>query len=283
MGIRLIVEVLASAPMVLTHREKLLLVALAEDASDDTRVTWNSVEHPKFRTGAKLSSRAQLYAVIKTLVAKGVLTRAAAGQKNAVAKYKLAPLEPAQCQGFADTETGSQRPGIPDTDAAQGPGTPDTEEKGQCQENADTETSQCQEIRDVSVRKSGTPTPLSPQEEEEEASSSPVGEHLEAFGAFWANYPKKLDRETAMTEWLAAMRAGVDPALIVKAAQGYARSVVGETNPRWIAYPANWLAKKRYHDEYPEPPAGRPHLRAVSGGWTPFQNPDNHDVYDEDL
>ncbi|MFD4921191.1 hypothetical protein ACFWNE_07705 [Streptomyces goshikiensis] len=278
MGIRLIVEVLTSAPMVLTHREKLLLVVLAEDANDDTRVTWNSVEDPKFRVGAKLSSRAQLYAVIKTLIQKGVLSREAAGQKNAVAKYKLAPFAPSQCQGFADTETGSQRPEIPDTEAPQSPRFPDTDtagqcqgfadtDKAQCQENADTEDSQCQEIRDVSVRDSGTPTPLTPlKEEEEEASSSAmVEQHLEAFGAFWLNYPKKIDRGRAKTEWIAAMHRGEDPALIVERAQAYARSVADESNPRFIAYPANWLAKERYHDEYPEAPAGQPNLRIVDG------------------
>lgn len=280
MGIRLIVEVLTSAPMVLTHREKLLLVALAEDANDDTRVTWNSIEDPKFRIGAKLTSRGQLYAVIKALIDKGVLSRAAAGQKNAVAKYQLAPLAPVQCQGFADTETDSQRPGTPDADAAQCPGTPDTEEKGQCQETADTEVSQCQEIRDVSVRKSGTPTPHTPHEEEE-ASSSAVAEHLEAFGAFWANYPKKLDMGKARTQWIAAMHRGENPKRIVDAAQKYARSVAGEPNPRFIAYAANWLRNERYHDEYPEPtPNGRPRLRAV-GDYEPYRNPDNSADYHE--
>lgn len=162
MGIRLIVEVLTSAPMVLTHREKLLLVALAEDANDDTRVTWNSVEHPKFQTGAKLSSRAQLYAVIKALTAKGALTKTSAGQKNGVAKYKLERFSPAQCQEIPDTEPPSQRPGNADTDTPQRPETPDTEDEGQCQETPDTEASQCQGFRDVSVRDSGTPTPLNP-------------------------------------------------------------------------------------------------------------------------
>lgn len=75
------------------------------------------------------------------------------------------------------------------------------------------------------------------------------------------------------------MRAGVDPALIVKAAQGYARSVAGETNTRWIAYPANWLAKKRYFDEYPEPaPPGQPNLHVVRGQrHQPFQINPNAD------
>jgi hypothetical protein len=99
-----------------------------------------------------------------------------------------------------------------------------------------------------------------------------VAEHLEAFGAFWVNYPKKLDRGKAKDEWIAAMHKGVDPALIVAAAQGYARSVADESNPKFIAYAANWLRNERYHDEYPETPVGRPDLHVVdSRKHRPFQ------------
>jgi hypothetical protein len=158
-GIRLIVEVLTSAPEALTHREKLLLVVLAEDANEDTRVTWNSVERPEVLRGAKLS-RAQLYAVLKSLIAKGVLEKLAAGQKNGTAKYKIAKFPESQCQGIADTDASLQGPGSPDTESPQGPGTPDTDANAQCQENADTEAAQCQGFPDVSVRESLTPTPL---------------------------------------------------------------------------------------------------------------------------
>ena len=155
------VEVLTSAPEALTHREKLLLVVLAEDANDDTRVTWNSVERPEVLRGAKLS-RAQLYAVLKSLIAKGVLAKLAAGQKNGTAKYQIAKFPGTQCQGIADADTPPQRPETPDTDSPQRPENADTEPNRQCQENADTDPSQCQEIPDVSVRKSLTPTPLNP-------------------------------------------------------------------------------------------------------------------------
>ncbi|MEV5944671.1 hypothetical protein [Streptomyces sp. NPDC051994] len=161
MGIRLIVEALQGAPQALTHREKLLLVVLAEDANDDTRITWNSVERPEVLQGAKLS-RAQLYAVLKALTAKGVLTKLTAGQKNGTAKYKISKFSQSQCPGIPDTEPPSQCPENPDTDAPQSPSSPDTDPNPQCQENADTEPSQCQEIRDVSVRESLTPTPLNP-------------------------------------------------------------------------------------------------------------------------
>lgn len=161
MGIRLIVEVLTSAPEALTHREKLLLVVLAEDANDDTRQTWNSVERPEVLRAAKVS-RSQLYAVIKSLIAKRALTRLAAGQKNGTAKYKIPAFATPQCPGIPDTDTPPQRPSSPDTDASQRPGNPDTDTNPQSPENRDTDPSQCQEFRDVSVPESGTPTPPLP-------------------------------------------------------------------------------------------------------------------------
>jgi hypothetical protein len=256
------VDVLLSAPEALTHREKLLLVTLAEDANDDTRITWNSVERPEVLRGAKVS-RSQLYAVLKSLIAKGALTKLSSGQKNGTAKYEIPKFPGSQCQENADTEPPSQSPENRDTDPSQSPGIPDTDTAAQCPENPDTDASQCQEIRDVSVRDSGTPTPLPPLKEgEEEASSSATAEpHLDAFGAFWLTYPKRIDRGRAKTEWIAAMQRGENPAQIVDAAQAYARSVVDE-NPRFIAYPANWLRNERYHDEHPEPDL-RPALRAV--------------------
>ncbi|MBT2467798.1 hypothetical protein J7E97_07910 [Streptomyces sp. ISL-66] len=276
------VDVLLSAPEALTHREKLLLVTLAEDANDDTRITWNSVERPEVLRGAKVS-RSQLYAVIKSLITKGALTKLSAGQKNGTAKYEIPKFPDSQCQEIADTEPPSQgpenrdtdhsqSPGIPDADAVQCPETPDTENEGQCQGFADTDGSQCQEIRDVSVRDSGTPTPLSPLKEgEEEETSSRPAEQLEAFGAFWLTYPKRINRGKAQERWIEAMRKGVNPTLIVTAARNYARSVAGK-DPQYTSYPANWLANERYHDEYPEAPAGQPDLHVVgSQKHRPFQ------------
>jgi DNA-binding transcriptional ArsR family regulator len=106
--------------------------------------------------------------------------------------------------------------------------------------------------------------------------------HLTAFGAFWSNYPKKRDREQAKKEWIAAIERGIAPQHMVDAAQAYARERHGE-DPKFTKYPANWLSKGCYDDE-PDAQPGERRLRAVSGdGWRPFQNPENHDVYDEDL
>ncbi|MFE7128917.1 hypothetical protein [Streptomyces sp. NPDC057617] len=182
MGSRLYVEVLDYAPTTLTHREKLALSVLADDARDSTRITWSSVESAKILRRAQVS-RAQIYAVIKALVEKGCLEKVSAGQKNGTAKYRILPLQSPQIPdadddpqrpdspdtddpqhpGIPDTGPEPQRPENADTDPSQRPETPDTEPETQCPQIPDTDESQCQEIPDVSVRESRTPThsPLS--------------------------------------------------------------------------------------------------------------------------
>lgn len=286
MGIRLIVEVLTSAPEALTHREKLLLVVLAEDANDDTRITWNSVERPEVLRGAKLS-RAQLYAVIKSLIAKGALEKLAAGQKNGAAKYKISKLPDSQCQGIPDTEPPSQSPGNADTDTPQRPGSADTDADSQCQGNADTEPSQCQEIPDVSVRKSLTPTPLFPSSTTPSASKQegqpqsldygipeaarPLVDGITAAGVY-VRWPFKGNAWFPVLALIA--KSGV-PAMVDHALKAAARADVQSANyflKGWSELPP-----------IPAPGTERPPLRAVAGGWRPFQNPENHDVYDEPL
>ncbi|MFJ6729441.1 hypothetical protein ACIQPQ_31515 [Streptomyces sp. NPDC091281] len=286
MGIRLIVEVLASAPEALTHREKLLLVVLAEDANDDTRVTWNSVERPEVLRGAKLS-RSQLYAVLKSLAAKGVLAKLAAGQKNGTAKYQIAEFPESQRPEIPDTEPPSQRPRIRDADDAQRPGFPDTDPSAQCQGNADTEPSQCQEIRDVSVPESGTPTPLNPstttplaskRESQQQnrgdgipESARPLVDGITAAGVY-VRWPFKGNGWFPVLAMIA--KSGV-PAMVDHALKAASRTNVESANyflKGWSELPP-----------MPAPGTERPPLRAVSGGWRPFQNPENHDVYDEPL
>ncbi|MGW4950631.1 hypothetical protein [Streptomyces parvulus] len=91
MGDRLVAEVMDMAPAMLTHREAWVLAVLAADAHDDTRTTQSSVEAPAALRRARVS-RPQMYAVLKALTAKGVLKRAAAGQRNQAAAYTLLPL-----------------------------------------------------------------------------------------------------------------------------------------------------------------------------------------------
>ena len=125
--------------------------------------------------------------------------------------------------------------------------------------------------------------------EEEEASSAAVAREITAdekreFGAFWKLHPKSRDMDKTRDAWVAAVLSGVDPKEITEAAKAYAREVVDQ-EWRFIKQSDRWVRERRYEDKFaPEPPAnGKPQLRAVSGGWQPFQNPENHDVYDEPL
>ena len=249
MGIRLIVEVLTSAPEALTHREKLLLVVLAEDANDDTRVTWSSVERPEVLRGAKLS-RAQLYAVLKSLTAKGALEKLAAGQKNGAAKYKISKFPEAQCQGTADTEP-----------------------------------SQCQEIPDVSVRESLTPTPRNPspttplaskQESQPQGLGSgipeaarPLVDGITAAGVY-VRWPFKGNSWFPVLAMIA--KSGV-PAMVDHALKAASRTDVESANyflKGWGELPP-----------LPGPDVERPKLRPVGGQrHQPYQPPTDLSVYE---
>jgi hypothetical protein len=277
-GIRLHVEVLDYAPTTLTHREKLLLGVLAVDANDKTRTTWNSVESPEVLRRAQLS-RAQLYAVIKKLIAKGVLKKLASGQKNGVAKYLIPELAPPGADlsvSDSETLTDSQCQQIPDTDESQCPDKPDTETDPQCQQNADTDESQCQQFRDVSVSNSGTPTllpSLLPVEggDEPEAASRYPAQVLPLVHAMSASGFENIRWPFKGNEWfpLIALIKEVG----IKAMVEYAhRAAASARNP---------VVSARYfidgwHELPPAPPEDAPvyrpapHLRVVNG---PHHNP----------
>ena len=95
--------------------------------------------------------------------------------------------------------------------------------------------------------------------------SEKTNHHLEAFGAFWSNYPKKKDREEAKKAWIAAIERGVEPKHMVDAAQAYARERFGQ-DTQFTKYPATWLNKGCYDDE-PDPQPG-PQRRSAPGSWT---------------
>ncbi|MDZ4346279.1 MAG: hypothetical protein U1E51_28025 [Candidatus Binatia bacterium] len=71
---------------------------------------------------------------------------------------------------------------------------------------------------------------------------------LEAFGRFYAAYPRRVARGAAERAW-----AKINPnlelaAAIVAGAEHYAAEVQA-TDPRYIAHPATWLNSRRWEDE----------------------------------
>jgi hypothetical protein len=105
--------------------------------------------------------------------------------------------------------------------------------------------------------------------------SEPTEASLKAFGAFYLVYPKRREPEKAKKAWLAALDRGADPQHIIDAATRYAKERADQ-DAKYTKYPATWLNAGCYDDE---PEATGPHLRAVSGGYTPRQ--DDRDMWNQ--
>jgi hypothetical protein len=115
MAIKLVTEVMDWAPP-LTHREHKVLMILAENARLPSRETWDSVESALILRRARLT-RAEMYAVIGALVAKGCLDKPVWGGRNHRAKYAIAHFtDHDQCREKPDTENHDQCPGLQDTE-----------------------------------------------------------------------------------------------------------------------------------------------------------------------
>lgn len=248
MGIRLVVEVLDHAPATLSHRERMLLVVLAEEARDETRLTWNSVQSPQNLRRAKLS-RTQLYEVLKELLAQGAIEKVSAGQKNGVAKYRILPQHSAE----RNSETGTQSPAPQDAEHGQRPVHRDPDGTFSVPPSRTLNESQCPAVRDFSVPSSGTPTPQLLKAVSTQAADGP------GFDEFYAVFPRKVGKGAARKAWAAAMKRGVDPNHILAAAQRYRDSPVRV--PHYTKHPGPWLNDERYDDEpdtLPLAPAGPP-------------------------
>ncbi|MCJ7871489.1 helix-turn-helix domain-containing protein [Phaeobacter sp. J2-8] len=77
------------------------------------------------------------------------------------------------------------------------------------------------------------------------------GDHIQqtpdGFEEFWEVYPRVRDRVTSCKLFADAVKAGVDPKWIVKAAKRYA-SENAKNNAAYIAYSTNWLEASRWQD-----------------------------------
>ncbi|MGW1998436.1 helix-turn-helix domain-containing protein [Embleya sp. NPDC001921] len=100
------------------------------------------------------------------------------------------------------------------------------------------------------------------------------------FDDFWDAYPKHRDKQAALKAWATAIKAGVDPTRIVRAAAAYADERRGQ-DAKYTKYPTTWLNKGCWDDE-PDVRPG-PRLAAVAGDWHPYQNPADPNAYDGDL
>lgn len=77
---------------------------------------------------------------------------------------------------------------------------------------------------------------------------APAGKGDPAFEAFWAAYPRPIDRRKAHTAWKAAVKRET-PETIVQAAQefgAWARQNLTADDIRWVIYPQRWLERDRW-------------------------------------
>jgi hypothetical protein len=117
---------------------------------------------------------------------------------------------------------------------------------------------------------------------EEEASTARITpEQKVEFGNFWTLFPKSQEYDKTLEAWTAAVLNGdATPEAITAAAVAYARDKAGEER-RYVKSSVNWLRDRRYLDRPAPQPEGKPNLRAVAGGYVPYQNPVDQDLYDE--
>jgi len=74
----------------------------------------------------------------------------------------------------------------------------------------------------------------------------------EPFDAFWKHYPRKIAKQAARRAWVARMRAGVDPMLLVRSSERYAQVCeLRETHERFMLHPATFLGPNERWLDYP--------------------------------
>jgi len=152
MGMDLYDEFTDHAPEALTFRELHVGGVLAKNASDRTRLTFDSVVSEKILRRARVTKR-EMYKVLATLQKHGVVGKAAAGFTNQTAKYQFLQFAP---ERVSDSDTYSGE-GVPD-------GHPQPEDEG-VRTGSDWVSELGQEgVRTGSDWVSGldTPTPSSP-------------------------------------------------------------------------------------------------------------------------
>lgn len=104
--------------------------------------------------------------------------------------------------------------------------------------------------------------------------SSPNGEPPNSppdrFDEFWTAYPRKDNKQAARKAWAKAVKRHGPEELITEAHRWAGLWKAAGTAKQYIPHGSTWLNGERWTDE---PPAER--LRAVSGGWQPYQDPED--------
>jgi hypothetical protein len=250
----------------ITGLQRAVALEIADDANDSTRESWAALEDLARWTGAKDTSVVRN--ALKRLSAAGWEFRVPIGKGKdgrvlyAVPGMRMTFLVPPFKGVAVAPPLGAQGVAGAPSEGAVAPPSPPQGGAGAHSEGAVAPS-----------EGAGAPPfsspPHSPHVDKDSSPAvPPVDHHLDAFGAFWLNYPKKKAREEAKKAWIAAIERGADPKGIVDAAQAYARERA-QQDPTFTKYPATWLNKGCYDDE-PDPAPGLPMLRPVDGPPAPL-------------
>lgn len=280
----------------ITGLQRAVALEIADDANEDTRISWVTLEDLARWTGAKDS--AVIRNALKRLAVAGWEFRIPIGvaKKDGRVMYAKPGIRMTfRVPDFEEVATAPPLGVAPATPLGRATATPRGVATATPQGGAGAHSEGATAHSEGAGATPYSSDSSAPQEEE--ASVEPHGatappsaaarpitaeEKLE-FGRFWHNHPKSKDYDKTLEAWTEAVRAGADPVTISAAALAYAREMAGQEF-RFVKHSANWLAARRYEDKYaPEPDAnGRPPLRAVSGGYQPYKQPDPS-VYENDL
>lgn len=99
MGYLLYREVKMWAPPSLTHQEKLTALVLADDANDESRLTYNSVVDEEIMRYAMVPDSRKMLRIVARLKREKVLEQVGKGHNGRTAKYRFLHLGPVESLG----------------------------------------------------------------------------------------------------------------------------------------------------------------------------------------
>lgn len=247
----------------ITGLQRAVALEIADDAKEETRISWATLEDLARWTGAK--DTAVVRNALKRLAAAGWEFRIPIGvaKKDGRVMYAKPGIRMTfrvpDFEGVAPAPPKGE-PGLPLEGATATP-----EEGGA---GATPKGEPPLPLGGAGAHSEGataTPYSSSPQIEEEASSATPVD--MKLFGEFWLAYPKSRYKDATLTAWRTALNNGADPRQIITAAIAYAREKQDQ-DFQYVKHSVNWLRERRYEDDYAPDRSSRPPLRAVSGGWT---------------
>lgn len=271
-----------------TGLQRAVALEIADDAREDTRRSYASLEELARWTGAK--DAVVVRNALKRLAASGWEFRVPIGKgKDGRTLYAVPGVRmtfrvpPFEAQGVATAPLKGEPPlpqgvALATPEEGQGVATAHSEGAGAHSEGA-----------------GATPSSSYPSAPHEEEASSGLGvatapplpavrdltaeEKLE-FGRFWLVYPKSKGYDETLAAFTAeVVIEGADPQEITAAAVAYAKEKASE-DFQFIKFSANWLKQHRYRDKFAPDPSGKPDLRAVGGNkHKPYEPPSDHSVY----